>query len=437
MSLFYKVGNFQLNTGAGNQTISGVGFQPKALLFFHNPDTVSTTTIVANNYGMVGMTDGTNQYSHWWFGINGSALEDAGFVQTSSFCIIGAQNESSVYGATIVSMNSDGFTINIENPDALPADTFSVGYVALGGSELSAKVGNFAMNTGTGSQAVTGVGFQPTALIGATLGNAAAFYTTGNANDGASMPSFGMSDGTNNGCIGGWLRDTGVSVTVRGRVTRNNAFLATISSSTTYNFVCSVSSFDADGFTLNVSDAGTAGKVGYLALSGVDCSVGTFITPNATTGNFTPITGLAFTPRALIVATAGDAAVNTIEGGGTDSAQHMAYALGFATAGDERYSIGGVDSDLADTSDSSHNTHTEYIARYFNQADSLRFDLDLTSFGASSVVLHCDNNIVTSRYVPYMVLGLEDEGGGGGNPTGGSGGASSPDSSFLFNMIGV
>jgi hypothetical protein len=82
------------------------------------------------------------------------------------------------FEGSINSWDADGFTIAWPNTDA----NRKVIYLAVGG--VLAKVLTFQLNTATGSQAVTGVGFQPGAIIVGSTGQSAYGAFSGNG-DGA------------------------------------------------------------------------------------------------------------------------------------------------------------------------------------------------------------------------------------------------------------
>jgi hypothetical protein len=64
--------------------------------------------------------------------------------------------------ASVSAFNTDGFTITW---NTAPGANTWVHYIALGGDDLSARAGSFNLTTTAGSQAVTGVGFQPNFLM--------------------------------------------------------------------------------------------------------------------------------------------------------------------------------------------------------------------------------------------------------------------------------
>src|SRR3990172_11544300 len=155
-----KVGSFSSNRVTGNQAITGVGFQPKAVIFWHQREWSDG----GNNAYDYCFGTATSPTARWVSSSFQSDFNDEAFHKfTSTRCIWLINHGSLVYlAADFVSMDSDGFTINITDTDGTARTIF---YMAIGGADVSAFAGNFNSNTATGSQAITGVGFQPKATL--------------------------------------------------------------------------------------------------------------------------------------------------------------------------------------------------------------------------------------------------------------------------------
>jgi hypothetical protein len=439
MPFNYKVGNFQLNTVTGNQAITGVGFQPKAILFFHNSATVDVgVPQIANHYGMVGMTDGTTHRSVWWFEPNGNAgLESTGYIQ-SSYPICGGNNLSpTTWYANLVSLDGDGFTINVTTA---PPDVYRVGYMAIGGADVTdVFVGEF---TGTsGSQAVTGLGFMPTGLIMTGLGSTATLLTSGNAysTNAHSKHTFGVSDGTFSRCTGLNFRDAALGTKINGK-TQESAIVASANhtGANTYAYKATLTSFDVDGFTVNWTVAG-GGKLFFLAFAGPLTQVGFFTNPTST-GTFIPVSGLAFQPNALITLSSCQTTFGNIEGNSeVANGPGAAYSYGFATDSMEQFNIeaASLDFTAGATYSGFYQSELAVMTKFlYNNRSTLQEQIAFDSFGTDDVTLDALTVLgAGTSQVSYMVI----EGDGGGpppvDPTGGSGGPDSPDSIFLQRFI--
>lgn len=424
------VGDFQLNDSTGNQSITGVGFEPTLVIFYATPDTVDVTSQIANLYGMVGVTDGSNQQAMSFFSTNGAAFSDTYYQMDDTHCI--TMNESGVlYSATIVSLDADGFTINL---DDAPADVYRVGYLALGG-DFSVKMGNFTAPASTGTDATTGVGFQPDALI---LWSLSQTDTLGSSVRGSHIKwTYGFSDGTNDVSMGLFDED-GQSISDSHRVMSSAAVLHALDrGGTPLELNASVDSFDADGFTLNYTRTQSGSQVFYVALAGPSFKAGA-VQLNDSTGNQT-VSGVGFQPNCTMFLSSGQnslASVSADLDGGK-------YSLGIADPDKNMYTIGGTTEDGETTTDCDHHQHNDYISRIFDYATTAEEDVALDNYNSDGFILNLTTADASPSYLGYLAMQAGDEGSGGGgngngdNPTGGSGGSDSPDSSFFYGWVGT
>lgn len=268
MALSAKVGFFTATTGA--QAVTGVGFLPKIVLFF-----------TEGNVGRFFAGGGG-----WGFGAGvSSSLRFASCFRTtasvSPTVITRAWDNtkcSQYYDAGLVlntvgltSLDADGFTLS--NAITTAATVY---YLALGGSDLTnAFVGSFADPAATGTKAVTGVGFTPTCVL--FFQSAANTATTGSGS-GSGHPHIGAASGS--GARQQWAygarHRNGQSATEVCSVMRFGKCICRVdtSGSDTITTSASLTSFDADGFTLNY-DVRNAQNVEYfVALKGATIVAG-------------------------------------------------------------------------------------------------------------------------------------------------------------------
>lgn len=129
-----KVGSYVGNGSAGH-AITGVGFQPDVVL----------------------VKGGAN----WLFGVTSTMAADATRIM--------AYSASDLYAGYITALGADGFTVGSSSEINANGATFY--YLALKADAADLKVGSYTGNSGT--QAITGVGFAPNAVLtlpGAGLG---------------------------------------------------------------------------------------------------------------------------------------------------------------------------------------------------------------------------------------------------------------------------
>lgn len=252
------VGSIGVNNSTGVQTVAGLGFQPSAVILATNKsNTTAGRDSSANARFSLGVMTAAAQWAIDTMGaqaspsaVFGSSATDAAFVRTGS---------TSTYSikASRSSLDADGFSINV-NPAA--GAVVSLGYIALSG--VSAKAGTFNQRTSTGTQAVTGVGFQPKAVLFASAGSA----TSGP--QAQTRPSYGVATATAQSGFGNSLTD-GSGPLVAGREMSETAALLQVSGTgSTRLAAAAVTAMDVDGFTLNWTTAdAVARQQFYLALA--------------------------------------------------------------------------------------------------------------------------------------------------------------------------
>jgi len=166
-----KAGSFVLNTATGNQTISGVGFQPDAIVFWAVASTSEGTSAVDARFSY-GMTDGTNDFCATATAEDGVAAHTERRSNiTQIINIMNPANATEDITVTHVSMNGDGFIINVgvnTNSEAI-----LVKYFALGG--LTNVV---VAEVDVDLSPVTGLSFQPNLLFAMCSGQASGSQTS-------------------------------------------------------------------------------------------------------------------------------------------------------------------------------------------------------------------------------------------------------------------
>jgi hypothetical protein len=265
MSFRVKHGEFAANTSTGNQSISGVGFQPTAVKFY---STLLTTATALKENALFAIGAATSTTQQWAVAVGSNDNADptsTGRGHTTDSCIFLINNGAPVIDseATLVSFDSDGFTINWTDA---PNNTYLIGYIAYGGT-MSVKAGSFQLATTTGVTAVTGVGFQPKGLQLASIATATA---PPNATDHSSLSLGFAASTTKRGFINFLDGDSSATANVS-TVQRKDHMLGAMSNATPpnpYHWLIDLQSFDSDGFSYNMTDAGNADYVFYLAFGG-------------------------------------------------------------------------------------------------------------------------------------------------------------------------
>lgn len=261
-----EVGNFSSNTTTGNQEVNLSGaFQPDVVFFW---GTLQTASGQANNNNQLGfgVTDGTNQWAMGQKAQNSQATTNTSrsFINDGCFLLCGTASDAIAEQWSIVSLDSDGFTINI---DASAGLALLVNYMAIAGGQW--KVGTETQPTSATTKATTGVGFEPVGLI---LGSVGDTQLDGSAAHG--RLSFGATDGTRN--IATWYGDADAEAdTITDKIVSNTKCIIMATEGTpTTDAEADLDSFGSDGFTLDWTTADASARVfGYVAV-GSDAVVG-------------------------------------------------------------------------------------------------------------------------------------------------------------------
>ena len=387
--LLAKSGTFTEPGATGNQSVSGLGFTPKLILFFYNRATSDGTPNIAEMGFGVGISSSNRRAIDFQSDDNLTTSAN-GIVNQNALCI---KFFGSASAADFVSLDSDGFTVNWT---IVSGASYLINYLAIGGTAFTnAFAGTLAAKTSTGNQAYTGVGFQPDAMM----------YFAGKW---ATEP-------TNVGGQGGFLFGAASSSSARGWVGERSKNVAnpqrafhrhstthvagSLGDSSVANEADLVS-FDSDGFTLNFTTAiGTADSLYYLALKGGNYKVGNLTQPG-TTGNQT-ISGLGFTPKALILFSANDTTANA-----DSTLADGQISLGWATGASERGCMWAGDKDnVSPTQTDKSLDRTKVIKLYSPGTPTLNAAADLDSFTSDGFVLNWTTVDATARQIIYLAIG--------------------------------
>ena len=391
-----KQGTFNKPASTGVQEVTLVGFKPKALLLWGtHHDTVGFNADARASFGF---TDGINQ-----FATSGRADDDGGATNagrsTASGCYLMSGPNLAVAEdqAEIVSFEADGFKIDWTTLDA--TFTSIIHYLALGGDDLNAFVSNFRdSGIKDGDQSITGVGFEPSALITAHnevglldvsvlgSGGIGLGIATSSAQMGMRTRSF-LSSSTTRGqrvdelilLHSGWGSDPG------GPLYRSAAW----------------KTMDSDGFTVTWND--TTGFVthlhGYLALSGIAAAVGVETQPTSVSEQV--VTGLRFTPSWLLLYGFNRTAAGAPRSPFVDHCRHSIGGSDGTTEGGMGYYH---DSDSTDARD------LQFTDKIIEFADvdapaATEAEADLKAFDADGYTLDWTKADAVERQFFYLALG--------------------------------
>lgn len=384
-TLSAKAGTFTGSGSTGNQSITGVGFQPKVVLFRYN---MSTTTGSQSDsvigFG-VGVSSSDRRTSGDYSNHNVSTSSHGAWNQ-DTYVIYTPSGSSR---ADFVSMDSDGFTINW-----VTSSSMVVQYLALGGDAVTnVKTGSAAAKTTTGNQSYTGLGFQPTALLvwaGKFSTSPLDQSTNGNG-------LFGFASSSSARGMVAWRNVNGSNPQVAKHRQSTQRMLSTTTTFTEADFV----SFDSDGFTLNYTTAGGSADVFYyLAIRGPQFKVSSFNQP-ASTGNQS-LTGAGFTPKASIMMSANDVSSNN------DAAQaHARASFGWATGTSERGSFWIGETDNVSPTVAHRNLDNTKLIKLMTESASptVNAAADHVSFDSDGQTINWSTADATARQIIVLWIG--------------------------------
>lgn len=397
-----KQGSFTKRTdGTGTQSITDIGFSPKAVIFFWTRQT--SVNFSANVDAGIGFATGSsNERAIAITTMDNSARSDAGRRRSESHAIIFLANGGSVgtdttlvAQAELTSLDADGFTLNWTTN--IDDNRYIIHYIALGGDITNALANSFTLNNTGGDQGVAGVGFQPDFVMFLWSYTGAVDSNRDNAEIGV---GFAQSSTAQGAMVFAAKNNDANNDAKRWRQRTDNAILLLnpANDPPTEDAVASFVSMDSDGFTVNKSNAPPANRpIFYLALKGGRHKVGSFNQPDAT-GN-QPITGVGFKPEQLVLTSFNLTAQAGIVAGG-------AISLGTAQLPTARGSVWSQDRSDSDPSEANMYTSATDIITLATGPSTVNARADLAYFGTDGFTLKWTTvNEGTARQILYWAIG--------------------------------
>ncbi len=276
MSFLAKVGHFTKSIGGApaSQAITGVGFQPKALILWTSGGTADgtiQTQATLDARGSLGFVSSSATADQYAAGFEADTAGNGGRRLTQKAILLLNAAGTVVSEASLSSFDSDGFTLSWTTNST--SETQVIHYLALGGTDVQAKVISISAAATTGNFATTGAGFQPNALLSIgsltlgslDLGNTPTLVRLGAAVSAANRWAVSAAS---------WQSTSSQAW----RYHRNDRFILQVTADGATSAEIDHVSMDADGFTLN-NVAGTAARAGILALRVPVVALGTFVKP--------------------------------------------------------------------------------------------------------------------------------------------------------------
>ncbi|MBI4683858.1 MAG: hypothetical protein HY755_01520 [Nitrospirae bacterium] len=398
-------GSFTKPTGVApvSQAITGIGFRPKAVIFVWTQQTTPPPNFSANaNAGIGFATSAANERAVSVTAMDSSNESDAGRRRSESDAIIFLTNGGNVGANTqliaqaeLTSLDADGFTLNWTTNDP---NAYRIHFIALGGDITNALASTFTLNTTIvpPTQSVTGVGFQPDFVMFLWSFNEPVDSNRNNAEIGI---GFAQSSTARSAMVFADRNNRADNTSKRWQQRTNAAILLLNPNANPPNqdAIADFVSMDADGFTVNKSDAPAANTpVFFLALKGGRHKVDSFNQP-AITGNQT-ITGVGFKPEELLLASFNLIAQAGIVGNG-------AISIGSAKLPTSRGSIWFQDRSDLDPSEANMYTSTTDVITLAIGSATVNARADFVSFDNDGFTLNWTTADATARQILYWAIG--------------------------------
>lgn len=388
MAANFEVGTIAAKTSTGTQAYSLTGsFTPKLLILWGIRRTTDGNELdFARSFGAA--ISSTSRFAGYDAVIDDNSLNGyGGMIQDKVYHLVD-DGGTVLSSADLDSFGAGSFTLDFTTAGS----AYSIGYLAIGGADVNAYIGNFAGQGTTGSQAITGVGFQPTAV----LFHSSDLSTTqwGTVANGTVSGFFGCATASTEEWAMAWDHRSINSTTNDSRQTASNCLLE----GDTATGLADFTSMDSDGFTVNWTTADDSYYY-FVAINGVDAFAGNN-TQKTSTGT-QAYTGVGFQPDVLLMMGTDDAVLDTsrtdIWGhsiGATDATSEFAIWYG------ENRSTGSDMSQAADETIQSYNAGTP----------TLNAEANISSFDSDGYTLNWGAADATARY--HFILALADAGGG-------------------------
>jgi len=391
-----KRSEFNGSGSTGNQSVTGVGFQPEFLIIISCLATTNTT--LDDGHFVLGMASGSSDQQAIHMSDDGAQLTiNSSRAQKSGkiICATNANGSAVALEAALVSFDADGFTINWS-----VASSAKFHYIAMAGADFQAHVDSFDMNGSTGQQTVTGVPFQPKAVL--------FFGVIDNTTEGTTTSgklSIGCATASNERwALSLYNLDAQAASVAKSYLTESKCIVRTDHSAVTLaaDFVA----FTSDGFTVDITTA-LACRMPFVCFGGsADFQANTVTQP--TSNGAVAESGIGLAPDAVILVGSKIATLDTITADANTS-------FGWADENaDESFLTLDID-DAAGVSDSrsAHNSNA-CVVKVRADGDVTEAVAVMSSLDSDGFTLNWTTTNALASIIGYLAMGTGASPGGGG-----------------------
>ena len=274
----FVVGDFGVKTSTGSQTVStSIGSTPKLALFIpHGVTSMGSSLTTGGDIAFGGAVSSSSKFAWAIHNRNDDGTDHSDSIIYNSKCISRLDQSQTAlvfdYEADFTAFTASGFTINVTNA---PSVANLCSYLLISGSStVNFSINNTTQKTSTGSQAFTGTGFQPVALMvtGTAQTSINASVETGSMDISIGAASAAAEAGAQAFSEVSASAQTTCSYCNTGKAYSTVA-AATTATSSSVDGEASLTSLDSDGATINWSTSpGTADRIALIYF-------GQFVTP--------------------------------------------------------------------------------------------------------------------------------------------------------------
>ena len=242
-----------------NRSVTGLGFRPGYVMIFAIASSTTNPILQGGSTsGAIGSASATDERGYsGQRSVDGQVTSDTARRQRTDQVFSFPSTTGTFGECDLVSFDADGFTLSWLGSGS---ERFFY-WLALKGPQF--KVGNFTQKTSAGSDAITGVGFTPRAIILTSVDNTAAAGTVADQRFSLGMAS----DAAEEACIWYGDEDAQADTIADSDLDRAASIKMMTAGTPTIEAEADLTSFDADGFTLNWSTAdAVAREIVYVAI---------------------------------------------------------------------------------------------------------------------------------------------------------------------------
>jgi hypothetical protein len=398
-----KQGSLTIPDSNGDFVVSGLTFQPNAILFYAPTGasagadgTSSSPALMVGAATFDGSVYTNYAVCHTAYDSGGTAAGRS--VQVTDSCIrLATSSSASTVQAALTAVTGTSFTLNFSNTSTTD---YVVHYIAI--ECTNAELGAITAKTTTGSQSYT-TAFQPDLVF-----FFAACLTSSNPLTNSTTASgrtfLGFTNGSSNGCVSVY-NPVSVATTNTARRLSNTSCISYLNSASEAG-TAACTALTATGFDLNwTTSPGSANYIFYLALKGPVSDIGTLRQPLTDTSVATPVTGIV--PEHVLLLSTSSTALDTIDA-------DYDYSLGGSDGTTDGFIRSYIQDNVASGSAVRLKSNILTAASKTYSGSTVKGVCDSASFASEEFTTTFSGTDGTQPYFVYLVMGEEASGGGGG-----------------------